>query len=113
MHYFRTFVRHRLSPRKGALETQAFVGAIRDGKGILVARILVDKKPRGLSADASTLEVIYKLDSAKAKKLAEPVGGGGNSSLPISASASKINVHDLLDIVNRTYPDTLADDVLG
>lgn len=59
------------------------------------------------SNEVMSVDVLYAVNAKK-----EPAGSSKSPQLSTAATGSKISISDLLDYVNRYYPDILPEDVL-
>lgn len=57
--------------------------------------------------EVKSIDVLYSVNAKK-----EPAGSSKSPQLSTAATGSKISISDLLDYVNRYYPDILPEDVL-
>ncbi len=95
-----------MAPRKGATETRVLVGMARDAKNEYIVRSIINSSSNTLDS----MDVLYALN-AKKESAALNAPRSADESV-ISFTDSTVSLADLLEIVNRYFPDILPMDVL-
>ncbi len=96
---------NELSPRSDNIEkSYTLIGIAKNNQDEpYVVSFVVNK----FTNELDSVDVLYSVNAKK-----EPTGSSKSPQLSRAATGSKISISDLLDYVNRYYPDILPEDVL-